>query len=141
MRIFQQEARSSGPLTPGECMDSFLETYLIRGGMATLPMAPGGAVEAFIKEVEQGNFVGILSLLTAEVVSTVGVKKLDEIFAEDTREVRARGGVTGIEILQEWVDGGMAAVDVSMNYADGSVDRETMILRRENGEWKIDLTR
>jgi hypothetical protein len=122
-------------------MDVFLETYLSNGWLSSNPTHPSIVVERFFREVENGDSTKILQFLPHILVSQVGARKLETIFALNTDEVRKRGGIREVEVLNEWGDTDVAAVEVNMTYGNGSKDYEVVLLCKENNEWKIDMSR
>jgi len=122
-------------------MDFYLQSFLDKGWLASLPPHPWVVVERFIREVADGNIGKILLLLPTALVAQLGSPKLEAIFTSNIAEVKGRGGIKEIEIENEWEDYENAAVDVSMTYGDGSTDNEVILLVKEKSEWKIDLTR
>lgn len=122
-------------------MDIFLQAFLDKGWLASLPPQPWVVVERFVREVAHGDLSKILSFLPPALVAQIGVEKLESIFRGNTEEVRSRGGIVEVEVEDQWEDFESAAVDVSMTYGDGSTDKEVILLVRDMNEWKIDLTR
>lgn len=126
----------------GYLMDVFLETYLSNGWLSSQPAHPSIVVERFFREVENGDATKILSFLPHVLIAQVGARKLETIFASNTDEVRKRGGIREVEVLNEWEgDTDVAAVEVNMTYGNGTKDCEVVLLCKENNDWKIDMSR
>jgi hypothetical protein len=103
--------------------------------------SPGGVVKAFYKAVEDGNSQQAVGYFSDRVVNSFGLSKLEMGVNAQTEQIRALGGVRDVRILNETVRDNNAVVNVEVTYRDGSSTSERVSLVKEDGKWKIDLTK
>ena len=128
--------------TPLRLMASgLLEAFqLLRRGPALLSTSrPAETVRLFIRHIDQGRFRDAIRLFPDTLVRVLGVDRLETILYQDSAEVRTRGGVTRVDIVQDQWTVRAAEVMVNIHYADGSTDSEQIALTNQMGEWKIDM--
>lgn len=102
---------------------------------------PAEVVKLFIRQLELGKLRDVVMMLPEQLVSTVGAAKLESIFFDNTGELRAKGGILHLDVIDERADSQNAEVDIAMRYHDGSSDTEHIVLVKEKKEWKVDMTR
>jgi hypothetical protein len=102
---------------------------------------PAEVVKLFVRQLELGKIRDAVMMLPEWVVKSVGAAKLESIFFDNASELRAKGGILRLEIVEERADDQSAEVDVSMRYQDGTSDTEHIVLVKEKQEWKVDMTR
>lgn len=121
--------------------EEVIEDVLMEEGCASMPADPGGVAGEFIRRVEEGNLPAVAILLSRRVVGSVEPDVIRRTFAAGREEIIARGGVRGINVLACREGRWAAELTLAMLYGNGTVDTELMVLVREYGRWKVDLTR
>jgi hypothetical protein len=102
---------------------------------------PAEVVRLFIRQLELGKIRNAVMMLPERLVRTVGAARLESIFFENAAELRTKGGILRVEIVDERADERTAEVDVAMSYQDGTSDNEHVVLVKEQREWKVDMTK
>ena len=102
---------------------------------------PAEVVRLFIRQLDLGKIRNAVMMLPERLVRTVGAERLESIFFENAVELRTKGGILRVEIVDERADERTAEVDVAMSYQDGTSDNEHVVLVKEQREWKVDMTK
>jgi hypothetical protein len=97
---------------------------------------PAATVERFYRHVEAGKIDNAIDLISSSLTQLFG-DKIRSGIAEQSREIRSKGGISSIRIEQETVTGDTAEVVVIITFGNGSTQRDTSKLIRENGKWRI----
>ncbi len=105
------------------------------------PAGPDEVAEAFIRCVEEGDMPAIAAHLSRAVVGAVDPEVIRRTFAAGGEEIAARRGLHGLRVLNRSVGRSAAELTMAIAYGDGSVDTEVILLVREYGRWRVDLTR
>jgi hypothetical protein len=102
---------------------------------------PAEVVRLFIRQLELGKIRDVVMMLPEWLVKTVGAARLESIFFDNSAELRMKGGILRLEIVDERADEQSAEVDVAMRYQDGTSDTEHIVLVKEKRDWKVDMTK
>ena len=115
------------------------------GGMAarshTTLDSPVATVQEFLFRLSHGSFTLLFELLPARMVRQVGRDALAEILSSAAMRIRRRGGLRRVTCSGDAGEAHEALGHVSMVFADSTVDRNMLVVVREEGRWRVDLTR
>jgi len=102
---------------------------------------PDGTVKAFFKALDAGKVEEAVGYLSSSTLSTLGHDKWRSALASAAKEMQDKGGLSSIKIVDKSVHGDVATVTVKLTFGDGSSETDTIHLLKEDGDWKIDMTR
>ncbi len=97
---------------------------------------PGAALEKYLKTVEAGD-VKLAAAMFPKSVRAQFESKIVAMIGRQSEDIRKRGGIKAMDIVQEQVTGELASVRVATHYGDGTVDTTSTQMLREEREWKI----
>jgi hypothetical protein len=103
--------------------------------------SPSATVTGFYKDLEAGRVESAMGRLSTHLKSQLGADKLKAALEEASLETKKKGGVADFRVTSEVVTGEVAEVEVSMKYGNGSTDTDKVKLVKEEGDWKIDLSK
>jgi hypothetical protein len=106
-----------------------------------LSSGPGKTVKNFYSLVEAGEIDQALTLLSNKMLRSIGKDKLKSGFAQETRRTKERGGINSMEITKEDVVGESGEVNIKLQYGNGEKKADNVKLIKENGDWKIDMSK
>ena len=98
---------------------------------------PADTVEHFYRSVEAGEVDAAADLFSDQVTALINREKLKTGLAEQTREMKEKGGITSFEILSEDVTGQVADVRIRVEYGNGETEEQDIHLTEIDGEWKL----
>lgn len=103
---------------------------------------PGAAVESFLRMADSGDCNGISNALTKESRDMMGEKlvaacKMGKEQADKMPDAATKR-LKSVNIIEAKEEGERATVTVEVENNAGQKERQTMVLRREDGAWKID---
>lgn len=101
---------------------------------------PGKVVEKFYQYVEKGELEAAKNLFTKEIREAMGGKIMAGL-SEETNEINAKGGVKDIEIKSEEITGESARVTARVSYGNGSDKSDNTKLIKEDGAWRITISK
>ena len=107
----------------------------------SLSQGPGGAVTSFFRHLEKGEITEAQGLLAAKVVGRVDASKLRAGLETMAREISAKQGIKNIQVQKEEVQGELATVETLITLGDGSTKADTTKLVKEQGAWKLDVSK
>ena len=100
---------------------------------------PGGAVQLFYQQLNDGNYNSAKEMYTAEARATIDDPELSS--ADGFRrwaDTQTKGrSISKVEILAETVDETGATIDYEIRYEDGSTKKSRVKLADEQGSWKL----
>lgn len=103
--------------------------------------SPSQTVKNFNKYVSEGKIDDATKLLSKRVISNMGIDKVKSGLARTTKNIKERGGITSLEIVKEEIIGEVAEVHMIISYGNGSKINEKVQLIKEEGDWKIDISK
>jgi hypothetical protein len=103
--------------------------------------SPSRTVKLFHKHIENGEITEAMKLMSNRAIKTLGIDKMRKGFENTTREVKAKGGISELNIIKEEIIGELAEVDLEMKFGNGSSRSDKVKLIKEDGDWKIDLSK
>ena len=101
--------------------------------------APGPAdtVAHFYRHVEAGEVDAAADLFSEQITALITREKLKTALAEQTREMKDKGGIASIEILSEEITGEVADVRIRVEYGNGETEEQDIHLTEIDGAWKL----
>lgn len=105
------------------------------------PSGPKEVVTESFKMMESGDKSGVKDLLSTQVKAMIDDKKLDEGLDKKYEEIKEKGGISNIEFLSEDIQENEASFKVKLTYGDGSTDTEKAKAVKEDGEWKLGISK
>ncbi|MCZ7601378.1 MAG: DUF4878 domain-containing protein [Melioribacteraceae bacterium] len=105
------------------------------------PATPQDVVKDSFEMMANNDKAGVKDLLSSQVKALVDDKKLDEGINNKYEEIKAKGGITNIEFLSEDIEENEANFKVRLTYGDGSTDDEKAKVVKEDGEWKLGISK
>jgi hypothetical protein len=116
-------------------------------GLHTTLDSPLATVQEFLFHLSRGSLPMLLELLPARLERQVGRDALAALLSSAVMHVRRRGGLRRVTYSGDAGDSPVGAagreelVSVSMVFADSTVERSMFVVVREDGRWRVDLTR
>lgn len=77
---------------------------------------------------------------SSQAINTFGADKLKAGLAQSTHDVIQKGGIASIE-TSETVIGDLATVQYTVTFNDGSTESGSQEMIKEDGDWKMQLTK
>jgi len=105
--------------------------------VACSPSTPSGTVERFFHLVEVEKYDAALALFTSRSFAAFPAEKAKAVFAEQSRKMKADGGLKSIVMSNETIAGETAVVTATTTTGNGKTSSENVNLERENGKWLI----
>lgn len=102
---------------------------------------PGDTVKEFFDAVENNNVKAASNLLAPELKTMLGDKKLEKALSEQSKEIKEKGGISDIEILDEKIEENTATLKFKITYANGEVKEDNAKLIKKDDEWKIGVSK
>ncbi|HNX04622.1 MAG TPA: DUF4878 domain-containing protein [Opitutales bacterium] len=102
--------------------------------------SPSGTIKAFASFLEKGDAKSAVELIDPAVVAQPEMKqKLQSLVAMGSGEIKNKGGIKSIEIVNEKVNGDTATVSVKYTYGNGTTDSESQDLVKVDGKWYLKM--
>ena len=98
---------------------------------------PADAVENFYYHVEAGEVEAAADLFSDQITALIPRDKLKTGLAEQTREMKEKGGIASFEVLSEEITGEVADVQIRVEYGNGESEEQEIQLTLIDGEWKL----
>lgn len=105
------------------------------------PSGPKDIVKESFKLMEDNDQAALKDMLSSQVKALVDDKKLEEGMTKKSEEINEKGGITNIEFLSEDIQEEEANFKVKLTYGDGSTDTEKVKLVKEEGDWKLGISK
>jgi len=99
---------------------------------------PLGVVQQFFTEVDASNVMGALTLYSHRAIAEYSLRVLVAEVSQRVEESRARGGMHRLLAIVRKRIGEEAVVEVRVDLADGSHQREAFQLLRQDNDWHLD---
>lgn len=110
-------------------------------GCSLLRPGPAATVIRFIESVEEGQYEEAIGFVAAETLATYGRDKVRAVMVSARDQMERRGGIQSLETEAESITGDSATVRTAIVYGNGVRDTDMSRLRREDGRWKIVLSK
>jgi len=115
-------------------------TVLMISSCGLFSPGPGKVVEKFYRYVEKGELESAKNLFAKQIQEAMGGKLMAGL-SEETNHIKDKGGVKDIEIINEEITGESARVTARVSYGNGSDKSDNTKLIKENGAWKITISK
>lgn len=106
--------------------------------VACFASGPESTVKRFYGAIEDGKIDDASELLSSRILGMLGPDKLRQALSKQALEVKKKGGIKSIDILEMNEVGEVAEGKVKITYGDGSESTEDVKLIKEEGKWKLD---
>lgn len=97
-------------------------------------------IESF-QMMEDNDQAGLKDLLSSQVKAMVDTEKLEEGMTKQYETIKEKGGIDNIEFLSEDIQEDVANFKVKLTYGDGSTKEEKVKLVKEEGDWKLGVSK
>ena len=97
-------------------------------------------IESF-QMMEDNDQAGLKDLLSSQVKTMVDSEKLEEGMTKQHETIKEKGGIDNIEFLSEDIQEDVANFKVKLTYGDGSTKEEKVKLVKEEGDWKLGVSK
>ena len=101
--------------------------------------SPEATVDSFDHLIEAGKYDQAYALLSSEARAMFPEAKMQVVMAEQSRKMKAAGGIKAINFSGLIVTGDTAKVTALTTLGNGTKSTDTVRLLRENGKWKIEM--
>lgn len=102
---------------------------------------PDQAVKDFYKHLENGETNAAVDLMSSDVTDTFGRGKVRTGLSEVRDELDERDGIRKIKIDNEDISDEHATITYTVEFNDGTKRTETTNLVKEEGEWRITVSK
>lgn len=110
-------------------------------GSHTTLDSPVATVQEFLYRLSHGSLPLLFELLPARLERQMGRDALAAVLSSAVMRIRRRGGLRRVTCSGDAGEAREVLVDVSMTFADSTVDRSMLVVVHEEGRWRVDLTR
>ena len=97
---------------------------------------PSGVVKDFMKYTADGKMNEAVNLVTEQ-----GQGLVTAFFPMMTAEIKKKGGIKAIDIIKEEITGDTATVTHIVKYGNGSTDEDSSKLTKQDGKWKLHVSK
>lgn len=104
------------------------------------PSTPADVAKDFFKRVEK-NDKSALDLMSSKVVEAIGKEKLEKGLEKESEKITEKGGISSIEVIEEKVEEETADLKLKIVYGDGTEKTDKVNLIKEDGKWKIGISK
>lgn len=104
--------------------------------------SPSGTIKDFYKYVEKGEVNKASDLLSKpgkELMNQLG--GANNALIKTNEDISSRGGIKNIEILNEDTKGDISNIKCQITYGNGSTKIDSEKLIKEDGKWKIAVSK
>lgn len=115
---------------------SFVLVVLFISGCALIRPGPAATCMSFYRHLENGEITEAQALVSARLVQQMG-QKMRAGLEEESRNIKARGGISDIKIVSEEVHGELATVKMVVTFGNQSTKEDTSKLTLEDGRWRL----
>ncbi len=106
----------------------------------TMGMSPSETVQEFTRAAELGDADGMLKVTSSKAPGMDRMRLGLRIGASDiAKQFASKGGIDGVDVLDEQITGDTAKVTATTRYGNGQSATEVIDLVLEDGSWKIVL--
>jgi hypothetical protein len=108
-------------------------------------VSPSSTVKEFATKVEKGDVDGAISCIATEgkAIDQETKGKLTLILGMGKSEMEKKKGIKSMDVVTEQIepDGNKATVKMKFTYGDGSTSEEDYTLLKEEGKWKVSMSK
>jgi hypothetical protein len=112
---------------------------LMTGGC--IGSSPSRTVKDFYSAIGRGDVEMATAQMSSRVIDQVGLNKLQQSIEYQVQAVEQAGGMKSIRIIDEQIFDDAALVTAEVELGDGTSGTETVQLVKEDGRWKIDISK
>jgi hypothetical protein len=105
--------------------------------VACFASGPEATVKHFYGAVEDGEIEKATEMLSSRILGLLGPDKLRTALSKQAIEIKKKGGIKSIDILEMNEVGEIAEGKIKITYGDGSEQTEDVKLIKEEGKWKL----
>ena len=98
--------------------------------------SPSGVIKDFWKYSADGKMNEAVALVTGE-----GQGLMTAFFSMLTADIKEKGGIKAIDIKKEEINGDTATVTYVVKYGNGSTKEDTDKLIKQDGKWKLHVSK
>jgi hypothetical protein len=102
-----------------------------------LSSGPSRTVKEFYNHVDAGELDAAMKNLSKTAANGMGSEKMKAMLEVQTRAMKAKGGVSSIDVQKEDVTGETAEVTGTLKFKNGDNEAFHTKLIKEDGVWKI----
>ncbi|HEY7913571.1 MAG TPA: DUF4878 domain-containing protein, partial [Blastocatellia bacterium] len=103
-------------------------------------MSPSDTVQEFTRAAEAGDADGMLRVTSSKAPGMDRMRLGLRLGAADiAKQFQEKGGIDGVDVLDEQITGDTAKVTATTRYGNGQSATEIIDLVLEDGSWKIVL--
>lgn len=102
---------------------------------------PKDIVKQSFEMMENNDQDGLKDLLSSQVKAMVDDKKLEEGMTKQYETIKEKGGIAEVKFLEEDIQENEANFKVELVYGDGSTKTEKVKLVKEEGDWKLGVSK
>jgi hypothetical protein len=106
--------------------------------LACFASGPESTVKKFYGAIEEGEIDKASEMLSSRILGLLGPDKLRQALSKQALEIKKKGGIKSIDVLEMNEVGEIAEGKVKITYDDGSEETEGVKLVKEEGKWKLD---
>lgn len=106
--------------------------------VACFASGPESTVKRFYGAIEDGEIDKASELLSSRILGMLGPDKLRQALSKQALEIKKKGGIKSLDILEMNEVGEVAEGKVKITYGDGTESTEDVKLIKEEGKWKLD---
>lgn len=109
--------------------------------MSGCAASPESTVERFYRAVANGEITEAQGYLSSQTVNMLGPQKTSAALTQEAERVQGCGGIRSIDVQLEG-QGEIRSGTAVVNYrGDCEAKRETVKLTKEDGEWKLGVSK
>jgi uncharacterized protein YchJ len=106
-------------------------------GLVACGEGPGDAVENMMYAVDAGEYEQAIEYMPPKLRAMADKEKLIQMMRAGKQELEQKGGLDGVEVLEETVDGNKATVKVKTTYGNGESETEELKLMKVDDQWVL----
>jgi hypothetical protein len=116
-----------------------ISILLMAGGCSG--SSPSRTVKDFYGAIGRGDVETATAQMASRVIDQVGLNKLQQSIEFQVQAVEQAGGIKSVKITDEQIFDDAALVTTQVDFGDGTSATETVQLVKEDGRWKIDISK
>jgi hypothetical protein len=102
--------------------------------------SPADSIKEFYKKVEK-NDKSAIDHMSAIVVESMGEEKIEQALEEQSKEIAEKEGIAKMEVLNEEIKDETAKVELKITYGNGEEEVENIDMVKEDGDWKMSISK
>jgi hypothetical protein len=96
---------------------------------------PSTAVD-YTKAISAGNFDAAIAMMDPTML-VMGQEKAKAAFGMQKAMFDTMGGVSGVSVENEKIEGEIAQVTLKVQFGNGTSDNQLVVLKKIDGKWKV----